>query len=373
MSIRRRLEDKGPKRLLALDGGGIRGALTIEVLAGIEATLREQHGRPELRLCDYFDYIAGTSTGAILATALALGKSTDELRNFYETSGPAMFDKSFALARFRSLFKHQALAAELKKVFGPDTTLGSDAIRTLLMIVLRNATTDSPWPLSNNPRALYNNTNDDQDNLKLPLWQLVRASTAAPVYFQPESIPIGKLEHLFVDGGVTMFNNPAFQLFLMATIEPFRLQWPTGADKLLLVSVGTGYAADANRNLSPDDMNMLFNAKSVPSALMAAALHQQDALCRIFGKCLSGARLDRELGDLCSTAAPGGQKLFSYVRYNAELTRTGLDALGLQDIRPADVQKLDSTEHIRELQRIGTKVAERSVKAEHFRGFELRP
>ena len=81
------------------------------------------------------------------------------------------------------------------------------------MMVMRNATTDSPWPLSNNPKAKYNDAARADCNLKLPLWQLVRASTAAPTYFPPEVVRVGR-DFIFVDGAVTMYNNPAFQLFL---------------------------------------------------------------------------------------------------------------------------------------------------------------
>jgi uncharacterized protein len=236
----------------------------------------------------------------------------------------------------------------------------------LLLMVVRNATTDSPWPISNNPRAMFNNTGDDNDNLKIPLWQLVRASTAAPTYFPPEVITIGKNTFLFVDGGVTMYNNPAFQLFLMATIPAFRVGWPTGEDKMLLVSVGTGHAPDANRNLDPCDMNLIYNASSIPSALMAAALHEQDKLCRIFGRCLSGDPIDIELGDL--KAQPGDiPKLFTYMRYNAELTDEGLSRLGVK-VEAKAVQRLDSVEAIDKLQVVGRAVAQ-SVDPAHYAGF----
>ncbi|MBD0364115.1 MAG: patatin-like phospholipase family protein [Coleofasciculus sp. C3-bin4] len=77
----------GPYKLLALDGGGIRGMITLEVLAKIEATLRLALGREEsFVLADYFDYIAGTSTGAILATAISLGMSVAEIQDFYRQS-----------------------------------------------------------------------------------------------------------------------------------------------------------------------------------------------------------------------------------------------------------------------------------------------
>ena len=61
----------GPKRILSLDGGGVRGATTIAFLDRIEALIEEIEGRP-VRLCDWFNLIGGISTGAIIATALAL-------------------------------------------------------------------------------------------------------------------------------------------------------------------------------------------------------------------------------------------------------------------------------------------------------------
>ena len=87
--------------------------------------------------------------------------------------------------------------------------------------MLRNATTDFPWPISNNPFAKYNDPTHPADNLKFPLWQLVRASTAAPTYFPAEVIAIEGKPFYFVDGGVTMYNNPAFQMFLMATVDRY--------------------------------------------------------------------------------------------------------------------------------------------------------
>jgi hypothetical protein len=237
------------------------------------------------------------------------------------------------------------------------------------MIVLRNATTDSPWPLSNNLSAKYNDPQRPDSNLDFPLWQLVRASTAAPTYFPPEVITVGKKEYVFVDGGVTMYNNPAFQLFLMATTEPYRLCWPTGKEKLLLISVGTGASANANQNLSPGEMNLLYNAGTIPSALMAAALHEQDFLCRVFGDCVAGDPLDREVGDVIGEGILSVPKLFTYARYNAELSREGLDELGLSNIQPEHVQQMDSVNFIDEMREVGRAIASRKIQAAHFAGF----
>jgi hypothetical protein len=68
-------------------------------------------------------------------------------------------------------------------------------------------------------------------------------------------------------------------------------------------------------------------------------------------------------------SGPLDRRLFTYVRYNAELTREGLNALGLPDIDPEDVQKLDSVDHKKDLQRVGEAVASAKVRGEHFENF----
>ena len=376
MTLEARIQAPGPKKILALDGGGIRGMITVEVLAEIERLLRQKLGRgPDFVLADYFDFVAGTSTGAIIAACIALGMPVTEIRSFYLSSGEQMFDKASLLKRFRYKYEDEELAAKMREVFGADTTLGSNKLKSVLMMVMRNATTDSPWPISNNPFAKYNQRlredgrPRDDCNLDFPLWQLVRASTAAPVYFPPEVVRVGQHDFVFVDGGITTYNNPAFQAFLMATVEPYKMGWPASEDKLLVVSIGTGTSPQANADLHPSEMNLLYNAGSIPSALMYAALNEQDLLCRVFGNCLAGDELDREIGDLIGAKGPvGPRKLFTYLRYNAELSADGLKALGLADIRPEDVQKLDSIAHVAELQRVGQAVA-RKVKPEHFAAF----
>ena len=79
--------------------------------------------------------------------------------------------------------------------------------------------------------------------------------------------------------------------------------------------------------------------------------------------------LDREVGDLMGTTGPLGQKLFTYLRYNAELTPEGLKALGLSGIEPKNVHKLDSVDHIADLQRIGKAIGSMKVKEGHFAMF----
>ena len=370
-----RITAPGPKRLLAIDGGGIRGVLALEILARIEMLLGK--GRPEFRLGQYFDYIAGTSTGAIIAAGLARGMAVAEIMTFYLDAGAQMFARASLLERLKYKFKDEPLARKLKEVFGARTALGSPSLESMLLLVLRNATTDSPWPISSNPFAKYNDQARPDCNLNLPLWQLIRASSAAPTYFPPEVIEVGPRQFVFVDGGVTMYNDPAFQLFLMATIDRYwplapagKRGWATGRDRMLLVSVGTGTSSGARSGLDPDEMNLLFNVSNIPGALMYAALNEQDLLCRVFGDCLSGDTIDRELGDLIGSAGPlaAQDKLFTYVRYNAELSAEGLARLGCQDVVPADVQRLDAVESIPQLRKVGREAA-RAVLPAHFAAF----
>src|SRR5271156_5569539 len=82
---------KGPKRILALDGGGIRGILTLQFLKPVEALVKQRLGQDAL-LCDYFDLIGGTSTGSIIAAGLACGMTVAALEQLYKKIGASIFE-----------------------------------------------------------------------------------------------------------------------------------------------------------------------------------------------------------------------------------------------------------------------------------------
>jgi hypothetical protein len=142
---------------------------------------------------------------------------------------------------------------------------------------------------------------------------------------------------------------------------------------MLIVSVGTGTSAGENYSLEPNAMNLLFNATTIPSALMYAALNEQDFLCRVFGDCVAGPLLDREVDTMMPSQGPLNAKLFRYARYNAELSADGLKALGCGNIEPSSVQKLDSIDAIPDLQKIGKAVAEQRVDRKHFNFGVFKP
>jgi patatin-like phospholipase/acyl hydrolase len=193
MSYRDRVNSPGPKKLLALDGSAIRGVITLEVLGRLQSMLAEQLGAgDDFVLGDYFDYIGDTSTGAVIAAGLAKGPRVQQLLDLYLTKSDDMFDHASLRRRYHYRYGSLRLRELLQGILGKDTTLGSEELKTLLLIVVRNATTDSPWPLSNNPHALFNDPSRADNNLGIPLWQLVRASTAAPTYFPPETVTLGQ-------------------------------------------------------------------------------------------------------------------------------------------------------------------------------------
>jgi uncharacterized protein len=376
----------GPRKMLALDGGGIRGVLTLSILKAIETQL----GQP---LWKYFDYIAGTSTGAIIAAGLARGMSVDELIDFYKKTGTAMFQKTKFLERLNSLYRDGPLQQQLKQVFGDATDLKPQHLKTLLLVVTRNVTTDSPWPISSNPEARYNVPTRTDCNLCIPLWKLVRASTAAPIYFPPEVIQVDPKDasktFVFVDGGVTPYNNPAFLLYRFATDPAYRLQWPTGEKNLLLVSVGTGAAPTEGSTASDPEHNMLSTGLGIPGALMYGSLVDQDINCRTIGRCTYGDVIDRELLDMVPREGNDEGKLserlaqprvslekdlgrrFLYARYNVDLSDEGLAKLEISGVKSEDARKLDKAdaEQIDTLLRIGSKAAAQVKVKDHFGAF----
>jgi len=378
-----RYREPRPRKILALDGGGIRGVITLGVLKQIEEQLREARGGdPDFRLSDFFDLVGGTSTGAIIAAGLARGMSVDEITSFYHDFGTKAFERRNLFMRWKSLYGDGELAQTLQQKFGADTDLSPEHLRCLLTCVTRNATTDSAWPISSNPAAKYNDPGRQDCNLRIQLWKLVRASTAAPVFFPPEVIAWDRDDpaksFVFVDGGTTAYNNPAFLLFKMAAEPAYRLGWATGERNLLIVSVGTGSAPVLGGTAADPDTNLLEAATNTLSALMSQASVDQDVSCRVVGRCTYGGIVDREIHDLIPVD-PGIPdqplsldtdlgKAFVYARYNAELTADGLAQLGLEGIDAEQMRKMDDVGNVADLAKIGAALGGK-VDLAHFGSF----
>jgi len=377
LHLKTKLEKKGQKKILSIDGGGIRGLIAVEILAKIEQELREREKNPNLVLSDYFDFVAGTSTGAVIAAAISIGKSMDFIRSFYVDNGQDMFSRRIPIPNIGKIMGYEyscdALTKTLQEVFGKQTTLGSKELKTLLLVVMHNVKTDSPWPMSNNPYAKYNNLEEHgtKSNLHLPLWQLLRASTAAPTFFRPEHIDIGGEPFSFVDGAMTPYNNPAFQAYLMATLNAYNLKWNKREKNLLLVSVGTGETPLVSEKEKSGEKFIYNHVKDIPAYLINAISTQQDMLCRVFGRCKVGYAIDSEIGDLQDTQGLGcvDENLFTYLRYSLKLTDKRFKALGLSHLDADALAQIDAVDNIADLEVLGKRVAEEVVDVGHFEGF----
>jgi len=363
------------KRILSLDGGGIGGVFSLQVLARIEAIFRAERGRPTLVLRDEFDFFAGTSTGAITAAGLAWGLSVAELERLWVERGRDIFRKAAWYRRWRGWYRTEPLAELFRSYFNEGdeartpATLGTRRLWNAeapkyLLVVMRNASTGAAWPVCNNPRALYNDPLRPDSNLQIPIWQLLRASSAAPTYFAPEEITLGGQTHVFIDGGITPFNNPALIALLTATLPSYRIEWPTGVENLVLVSVGTGFERVRFRSGSASRLSILDGAMHVPSALISATVQEQDMLCRLLGDCVFGAALDSELGSLTGPSLlSASEKKFAYVRYNRLFPREETTAMTL---RTKQAFTLDNVELVPYLQDVGRAYAAESVRREHL-------
>ncbi|GEP01192.1 patatin-like phospholipase family protein [Methylobacterium haplocladii] len=362
----------GPKRILALNGGGVRGAITIAFLEEIEAVIERAEGRP-VRLCDWFDLIAGTSTGAIIASALALGYRAADVRALYERIGPRIFRRPrFRILGLQAKFDAKVLAAELDAVMA-DRTLGTDDLRTGLCIIIKRMDTGSTWILANNPRSAFWETPADGSfigNRHLKLAKVVRASTAAPHYFDPELIDIvdGTPGGLFLDGSLTPHNNPSLAALMMAVLPGFGLDWRLGPDNLTIVSVGTGSfrsrlsAAQARRS----------GAIGLAVKALAAQIADSELLTLTMmtwlGQSPTPWPINSEVGDLGPQVPQFGNQ-FRFLRYDVRLEQDWLKrelGVDIDPVQVARLQLMDDPANIPDDYALGRRAAALQIKAEHL-------
>jgi patatin-like phospholipase/acyl hydrolase len=366
----------GPKRILSLDGGGIRGALTLGYLKKIETILRTKENDPELLLCDYFDLIGGTSTGSIIAAGLSIGMTVDELKDKYMELGGKIFGdkRNFwnPLETWKYLkaeYNYKELEDSLKAIFG-NMILESDKIKTGLCIVAKRADTNSTWPLLNHPKGKFFNTQLGK-NKNIPLWQAVRASSAAPTYFVPQMIDVGDGQKAaFVDGGVSMANNPSLTLLMVATLKGFPFHWQMGANNLSLVSVGTGYSIFKKQTGQITNAWIKTWAESVPDMLMQDASWQNQIMLQWLSDSPTANYIDMEIEYLKDDYI-GNQPQLNYLRYNFPITENDLNGLQIKGktFTDKDVDSLiemSNAQNREVLYEIGKVAGEREIKEEHF-------
>jgi predicted acylesterase/phospholipase RssA len=369
-----------PKRILALDGGGLRGVLTIAFLKKIEDVLRTQTGGGDnFRLSDYFDLIGGTSTGSIIAAGLALGMSVDEVRDHYFRLGkqvfkPSMFSKGYLSQQYDA----GKVASALKDVFG-ERTLGSKDFKTGLIVLCKRLDTGSQWVLSNNPKAHYYHADGHArtvPNKDFPLWSVVRASTAAPTYFSPEHIEVAATDAAghqavqgeFIDGGVSTMNNPTLQLVLAATVQGYGFGWEMGEEKLDITSVGTGRASQALGVSSGFDSVAAKHAVKALKSVLDDCEDMVEVMMQWLSHSPTARSIDRELGTLAGSCAGAGPSV-RYHRYNVHFEPAWFKETLGRDYSAAmldDLARMDKPANMMHLEEIGQLAAQCFVLPVHF-------
>jgi len=373
----RHLFAPGRKAILSIDGGGIRGLIALGFLTRLESLLTIRAGAP-VRLCDRFDLIGGTSTGAIVATALALGISAAEIREFYLRMGPRIFRRPWLrMPGWQAKFDAQALRDEIFAVFDR-RTLDSPDLKTGLGLMLKRIDKGGAWMLTNNPKSQFWNTPTDGSfigNRHYSLANVVRASTAAPHYFDPQEISIveGAPPAIFVDGGLTPHNDPALALLLTAILPGHRINWPLGCDRLTVVSIGTGSFRPV---VTKKNWRRAGSIGIALRSLMQQIAENQAltlTLMSWLGKGGAPWPINSEIGDLAGCEPPFGS-LFRYFRYDVKLEADWLrDRLGvtLAPKELAQLRRFDDPGGMERLDEIGQRAAERQVRLADLAGSSL--
>jgi uncharacterized protein len=336
--LKARFERPGAKRILALDGGGVRGLLSIGILAALEEQLRKRSGRSDYRLCEYFDLIGGTSTGSIIAAGLALGMSVADISALYKTVIPKVFKRFwFQGAGFlRAMFPSGPLTQALKGEFGA-RTLASPDLQCGLAIHCKRIDTGSAWILVNHPGWVYYPSNS-----VFRLRDIVQASAAAPHYFKGVMLrmPVAgdaekTMDAFVIDGGVAGYNNPAMELAMAATDPAYGFNWKPGKDNLYILSVGTGFLRErisARKYRSKTFVGQTLNA--LRGMIQDVSL-QQIAAMQAIAECPQRWWINSEKEDQPSAPYLAPEPLLHFQRYDARI-----EEIEEEERRPEHAQTL---------------------------------
>jgi len=221
------------RRILSIDGGGVRGIIPAMVLAALERTT----GKPAR---DYFQFLAGTSTGAVIAGALAAGIPAERLVSLYERRGPELFRRIPGLTFLRrvitgTMYDVKTLNRMLAEELGNHADWQMNDVPNDIMITAKGLDDGHQWYfVKDRPGAKPGRTGS------LRLVDCVTASAAAPTYFGPWEVkPLG----LLVDGGTGVAGNPTYQ----ACVEAFEYMKTYKPKDTTIVSLGTGRFLDRPR------------------------------------------------------------------------------------------------------------------------------
>ncbi|MDJ0556726.1 MAG: patatin-like phospholipase family protein [Microcoleaceae cyanobacterium MO_207.B10] len=221
-------------KILSLDGGGIRGVMSARILQEIEQQIQQQKGES---LQEYFDLVAGTSTGALIAGAIISGMNSNQIIDIYQNEGIEIFPYQSRLSPKRlpliwkygisaPKFSNEGLINVMKKylVKNQIPIKIKDVVKPNILIVGYDMSKDEPWFFNNTFSWWYSN---------LPLWEICVSSASAPTYFPPYELKGEGQSYPHIDGGVAA-NNPTLAAVAYAIKMGHKLE------DISVLSIGTG-------------------------------------------------------------------------------------------------------------------------------------
>lgn len=226
------------RRILSIDGGGVRGVIPAVVLAAMESATGS-------RVRDQFGFLAGTSTGALIAGAAAAGVPADQIVQLYVERAPRIFRRTPLLSTLRrvvagSMYEveelHRLVASELAAQGAEGWSLND--VPNDIMITAKGLVDGHQWYfVKDRPGENACRTG------RLPLADCLTASAAAPTYFQPAVVRGLEERGPLVDGGTGVAGNPVYQ----ACVEAFSYSAGYPPAETIVVSLGTGHHFDRPR------------------------------------------------------------------------------------------------------------------------------
>jgi hypothetical protein len=398
-----KLQYRRRHRILSIDAAGARLHFTLQFLSRLEGVLAERSGNPKATLSDYFDLIGGPSLGGVVAAFLAMGYRVSDMIDFLMRFIAIAHRRRFPFG-LRGRGQADTLGILLEEVF-KDRTLQSGDFLTGFAACIRRLDSGSIWIVTNNPHSPYwdDSAHGYVGNRNLRIATLLRACIGNPGRLDPVELNLlnpalpkqpgafpaldalaglfaedkrkrDPRAGLFVDGMVGGLVDPSLHLLMTAVLRPYGLNWELGADKLMLVSVGSGMSRTKYVETSTWPALSATRVMGLVGAIMNGVVN--DTIMRnlmtmqMLGESSHPWHVNAELGDMkgCLITA---EPLFLYRRYDVMLDAAWLQSdLGiavlerdLAAIRQQDIANSDATERAMQ---IGHLAAEKQVRADDF-------
>lgn len=324
-------------RILTIDGGGIRGLIPARILVSLERKLQQRTGRDDARLAEFFDLVAGTSTGGLITCLLLMpgavewepAFSAQEIVDLYLDYGPKIFNAPL-LKRITSLGgirDERYDASGLENLI--DERFGSLWLSQLIKPCLITA-----YDVATRKTVFFTQHDARSTNKDFPIKVVARATSAAPTYFEAMPNGNGHITNAYVDGGL-FANNPT----MCAYVEAYRkLEGKPTAANMVVLSLGTGQIKRPYSYQTVRNWGMLEWAQPLIDIMMAGVSetidHQMQQLFAAHGRRDSYLRLqptiedeDKELAELDNVSPDNMERLLNLGIRLADEYEAQLDAI----------------------------------------------